>query len=116
MQQRGVVPDHDIAHAILEAALIFGLRRMGGKLVEQRDGFIFWHPDDTVRAARYRIQRSPPGDRMLPRDWMRDQRHLRFLLIRQWRSGDAARLVLLLAVAVVMNGEQRRNGTFHRIG
>ena len=116
MQQRRVVPDDDVADAVREAQLVFRLGRVRGQLVEQRARFVVGHADDAERAARHRIKRLAPGDRMRARERVRDQRHLRLLLVGQHRRDGAARLVLVVAVAVVMDAEQRIDAALHRVG
>ena len=103
MQQRRVVPDHDVADAVLEAVPVLRLRRVRGELVEQVARLVVGHADDAERAARHRVERLAPGHRMRPRDPVRDQRHLRLLLVGERRCRGAARLVGVVAVAVVMD-------------
>src|ERR1022692_3873030 len=64
MEQRRVVPDHDIADAISIAEHVFRLRCVRRELVEQRDRFVIGHAYDSVGAARYRVNGLSAGDRM----------------------------------------------------
>src|SRR5262245_65548324 len=70
MQQRGVVPDDDVAYAVLQTVVVLLLRRVSLQLVEQVDRLVLGHALDAEGAAGHGLEGRAPGERGLPRDGM----------------------------------------------
>src|SRR5688500_17915293 len=98
VQQRSVVPNHQITNVVPEPVKVLRLRRVRFQLVEQRDRFIVWHALDAEGAARHRIQRFAARHRMGACDAMPDPAHAVFLFVGQQRRDGTRPLVQIVAV------------------
>src|SRR3954470_22388382 len=67
MEQRRIVPEHYVTHAVFNVELVFGQRRVLFQLVEKSDGLALGHAFDAKRAARDGIERLASSDGVWPR-------------------------------------------------
>src|SRR5262245_12285600 len=116
VQQRAVVPYHDVARQVDWGMTVLRARRMALQFVEQRDACAIVHVLDAERGAGDSVERFSSRVGVLAHQGMAHPGHLVFLLPRQLGSGGAALFIEVVAVAVVVAADEAVDPAFLRVG